>query len=78
MKKENPNEPPVAGYIAYYLKPGVPVIKEGEITELPLTISSKIIPSKLKDKFLETFNQDRRDNIPSEEELKYFLNDNPL
>jgi hypothetical protein len=73
MKKENLNEPPVAGYIAYYLKSGVP-IKEGEITKLPLTISSKIIPSKLKKKFLETFNQDGKGNIPSEEELKYFLN----
>jgi hypothetical protein len=73
---KNPNEPPIAGYIAYYLKSETPIIKENEITKLPLTISSRIIPIKLKDKFLERFNKDGKGGIPSEEELEKFLKNN--
>lgn len=59
------------GYIAFYM-----VKKEGEDNEVNLELKQKIIPSNLKDKFIERFNYGGVIGEMSEEEINQFLEEN--
>ena len=65
-------ESQIGGYIAYYLKQGEPIrTKEGEITEIPVTIDSDIIRPELKEDYDKYFSG--ATGIPTEAQFKDWL-----
>ena len=59
------------GYLAFYM-----VKEEGEDNEVNMTLKQKLIPSNLKDKFIERFNYRGEIKEMSEEEINQFLEEN--
>ena len=65
----------IAGYTAIYFKKGDPIKTEGELTEIPLTIESKIIRPELKESYDKRFGGK---GVPFEEELFDWLRQTEL
>ena len=59
------------GYLAFYM-----VKEEGEDNEVNMALKQKLIPSNLKDKFIERFNYGGTIGEMSEEEINQFLEEN--
>ena len=59
------------GYLAFYM-----VKEEGEDNEVNMALKQKLIPSNLKDKFIERFNYGGEIKEMSEEEINQFLEEN--
>ena len=59
------------GYLVFYM-----VKEEGEDNEVNMALKQKLIPSKLKDKFIERFNYGGEIIELSEEEINQFLEEN--